>query len=266
MKKIYLFITVATLAFSCNEISKTKEVNENSNNYIQWSNGNELHDEMIWSGINHFLNIEREKAFVFFEKAVKIDSTSFAAHVMLSTLSLPDSEQQELHYQLAKTYSKNKNENSKRFVTLLDIKSENGNRGIWGSTKEKNEIWEKMYESEPRGGFIQFHRAISNPSLTERIGYLEEVKKAWGEPNNAAVINYLGYLYYQNGDKEKSEESFKKYLELYPEGYNSLDSMAEFYMFEKNYDEAKKYYEMVLNVFPYSNSARSSLNEIKKMK
>ena len=52
--------------------------------------------------------------------------------------------------------SKNKNENSKRFVTLLDIKSENGNRGIWGSTKEKNEIWEKMYESEPRGGFIQF--------------------------------------------------------------------------------------------------------------
>ena len=42
--------------------------------------------------------------------------------------------------------------------------------------------------------------------------------------------------------------------------------MAEFYMFEKNYDEAKKYYEMVLNVFPYSNSARSSLNEIKKMK
>ena len=42
--------------------------------------------------------------------------------------------------------------------------------------------------------------------------------------------------------------------------------MAEFYMFEKNYDEAKKYYEMVLNVFPYSNSARSSLNEIKNMK
>ena len=212
------------------------------------------------------LNIEREKAYVFFEKAVKIDSTSFAAHVMLSTLSLPNSEQQELHYQLAKTYSKNKNENSKRFVTLLDIKSVNGNRGIWGSTKEKNEIWEKMYESEPRGGFIQFHRATSNPILTERISYLEEVKEAWGEPNNAAVINYLGYLYYQNGDKEKSEESFKKYLELYPEGYNSLDSMAEFYMFEKDYDEAKKYYEMVLNVFPYSNSARSSLNEIKNMK
>ena len=156
MKKIYLIITVATLAFSCNEISKTKEADEDTNNYIEWSNGNELHDEMIGSGIYHFLNIEREKAYVFFEKAVKIDSTSFAAHVMLSTLSLPNSEQQELHYQLAKTYSKNKNENSKRFVTLLDIKSENGNRGIWGSTKEKNEIWEKMYESEPSSDLFNF--------------------------------------------------------------------------------------------------------------
>ena len=123
-----------------------------------------------------------------------------------------------------------------------------------------------MYQSEPRGGFIQFFRATSNPNLSDRISKLEEVKELWGEPRNASVINYLGYLYYQNGDKGKSEESFKKYLKLYPDGYNSLDSMAEFFMFEKNYDEAKKYYEMVLNVFPFSYSARSSLNDLKNMK
>ena len=158
------------------------------------------------------------------------------------------------------------NENSKRFVSLLELKSENGKRGIWGFDKEKNKIWEKMYESEPRGKFIQFYRASTNPDLNERIKNLEEVKEAWGEPNNAPVINFLGYLYYRNGDKEKSEESFKRYMELYPDGYNSLDSMAEFFMFEKNYEEAKKYYEMVLNVFPYSTSARSSLNKIKEMK
>ena len=266
MKKIYLLTSIAILACSCNQISKTNEDAEDSNNYIQWSNGNELHDEMIFSGINHFINVEREKAYVFFEKAIKIDSASFGAHVMLSSLSLPNSEKQELHYQLAKKYSKNKNENSKRFVSLLDLKSENGNRGIWSFTKEKNEIWEKMYESEPRGKFIQFYRATSNPDLNERIKNLEEVKEAWGEPNNAAVVNFLGYLYYRNGDNEKSKESFKRYIELYPDGYNSLDSMAEFFMFEKNYDEAKKYYEMVLNVFPYSNSARSSLNKIKNLK
>ena len=266
MKNISLIISFMLLTYSCNEITKNKEVAEESNNYIQWTNGNELHDEMIWSGVNHFLNIEREKAYVFFEKAVKIDSTSFAAHVMLSTLSLPNSEKQEHHYKMAKKYSESKNENSKRFVSLLDLQNENGYRGVRGSTKEKNEIWEKMYQSEPRGGFIQFFRATSNPSLNERISKLEEVKELWGEPRNASVINYLGYLYYQNGDKEKSEDSFKKYLELYPDGYNSLDSMAEFFMFEKNFDEAKKYYEKVLNVFPFSNSARSSLNDLKNMK
>ena len=108
-----------------------------------------------------------------------------------------------------------------------------------------------MYEAEPRGAFIQFHRARSNPDLITRIKNLEELSSKWGEPNNAAIINFLGYHYYQNGDKEKSKQAFEKYLELYPQGYNSLDSMAEFYMYEKNYDEAKKYYKMVLNQFPF---------------
>ena len=104
----------------------------------------------------------------------------------------------------------NKNENSKRFVSLLDIKSKNGNRGIWGSSAEKNSIWEEMYDAEPRGRFIQFYRATSSPDLNQRIKKLEELREKWGEPNNAAVINYLGYLYYQSGNKEKSKDCTDK--------------------------------------------------------
>ena len=37
-------------------------------------------------------------------------------------------------------------------------------------------------------------------------------------------------LYYRNAKKNLDMEV----------GYNSLDSMAEFFMFEKNYEEAKK--------------------------
>ncbi len=40
---------------------------------------------------------------------------------------------------------------------------------------------------------------------------------------------------------------------------------GEFFMYEKDYDEAKKYYEMVLDIFPFSNSALTSLNEIEKL-
>ena len=262
-----MLIFISLLIFACDNSKGTNQQNsDQQGNYIQWTNGDPLHDEMIRSGIGHFLNIEREKAYVFFEKAVKLDSTSFAAHVMMSTMSPPNSEKQEAHYELAKKYSANKNENSKRFVSLLDIKSENGYRGIWGSSKEKNAIWEKMYKADPRGAFIQFHRARSNPDLITRIKNLEELSSKWGEPNNAAIINFLGYHYYQNGDKEKSKQAFEKYLELYPQGYNSLDSMAEFYMYEKNYDEAKKYYKMVLNQFPFSISAGAALKNIETLK
>ena len=120
-------IFISLLIFACDNSKGTNQQNsDQQGNDIQWTNADPLHDEMIRSAIGHFLNIEREKAYVFFEKAVKLDSTSFAAHVMMSTMSLPNSEKQELHYKLAKRYSADKNENSKRFVSLLDIKTENG--------------------------------------------------------------------------------------------------------------------------------------------
>ena len=96
---------------------------------------------MIRSGIGHFLNIEREKAYVFFEKAVNPTLLHLQAHVMMSTMSPPNFRKTRITYKLKKIFYKN--ENSKRFVSLLDIKTENGYRGIWGSSKEKNSIWEK---------------------------------------------------------------------------------------------------------------------------
>jgi len=263
MKKILFIILGLLYITSCQQ---ENQVSDETDNYIEWATGDKLHDEMIWSGIEHFLNIEREKAYVFFEKAIELDSTSFAAHVMIATMSLPNSEKQEIHYDLAKKHAIGKNENSKRFVSILDIKSENGNRGIRGSSKEKNDIWEKMHESEPRGWFIRFFAATSHPDLNKRIEKLEKLNEIPNGPNKASIINYLGYLYYQAGNLDKSKESFQKYLELRPNGYNSFDSMAEFYMYQKDYKEAKKYYKMVLNLFPFSNSARTSLNQIENLK
>ena len=34
------------------------------------------------------------------------------------------------------------------------------------------------------------------------------------------LINFLGYLYYRNGDSKKT---FEKYLDIYSQGYNSLE-------------------------------------------
>jgi len=59
MKKIFLGFLITISVLSCDKMSENVQGGEESNNYIQWSNGDALHDEMIRSGINLFLNIER---------------------------------------------------------------------------------------------------------------------------------------------------------------------------------------------------------------
>ena len=67
MKKILFIILGLLYITSCQQ---ENQVSDETDNYIEWATGDKLHDEMIWSGIEHFLNIEREKAYVFFEKAI----------------------------------------------------------------------------------------------------------------------------------------------------------------------------------------------------
>ena len=81
MKKILFLISI--LFFSCKE--KT-EIAETPNTGIMWFNDNPDHTSIIIEGIQHFENIEFEKAYVFFEKAIKLDSTLFAHHVMLASI------------------------------------------------------------------------------------------------------------------------------------------------------------------------------------
>ena len=153
MKNFLILIITSLLIFACDNSKATNQKNsDQQGNYIQWTNGDPLHDEMIRSAIGHFLNIEREKAYVFFEKAVKLDSTSFAAHVMMSTMSLPNSEKQELHYKLAQRYSADKNENSKRFVSLLDIKTRTDTE-VYGIFKRKKCYMGENVRSRTKGSF-----------------------------------------------------------------------------------------------------------------
>ena len=81
---------------------------------------------------------------------------------------------------------------------------------VYGDLQKKKILYGKMYEVEPRGAFIQFLKAISS-RLTSRIKNLEELSLKWGEPNNAAIINFLGY-HYRNGDKENQKKLLKNTL------------------------------------------------------
>ena len=80
----------------------------------------------------------------------------------------------------------------------------------------------------------------------------------------APIVNTLGYFYYDLGNKEKAKSLFEEYIELYPNGYNSYDSMGEFYYNEGDMENAKKFYSKAKEMYPSSVSANTMLDELNK--
>ena len=105
MKKGIALLLIIISVLSC----KNQVKESTASTGIMWFNDNPNHREIILEGIRHFENIEFEKAYVYFEKAVRLDSTLFAPHVMLASLSRPNSAQQEYHYEKAKELVMDKN-------------------------------------------------------------------------------------------------------------------------------------------------------------
>ena len=261
MKKIVSFIVLTLLIFSCQQ-NNPKESTANTG--IMWFNDNPNHTEIIIEGIRHFENIEFEKAYVYFEKAVRLDSTLFAPHVMLASLSRPNSAQQEYHYEKAKELVMDKNENSKRFVSLLDFKNDFGKRSMMGRG-EKIKIWDDMIKDAPNGRFIQFYHAWSRATIEERIKAMENLlalRLNNGSTDYAHILNVLGYSYMDSDNLEKAKTLFEEYISQYPSGYNPFDSMGEFYFAQKDYENAKIYYNKALDAYPAANSPFQKLQEI----
>ena len=261
MKKIASFIVLTLLIFSCQQ---NNPIESTASTGIMWFNDNPNHREIILEGIRHFENIEFEKAYVYFEEAVRLDSTLFAPHVMLASLSRPNSAQQEYHYEKAKELVMDKNENSKRFVSLLDFKNDFGKRNMMGRG-EKIKIWDDMIKDAPDGRFIQFYHAWSRATIEERIKAMENLlalRLNSGSTDNAHILNVLGYSYMQSDNLEKAKSIFEEYISQYPSGYNPFDSMGEFYFTQKDYENAKIYYNKALDAYPAANSPFQKLQEI----
>jgi Tfp pilus assembly protein PilF len=227
---------------------------------IMWMGDDEIANYMVWRAIDHQMNIEREMAYTLFNAAVTKDPTLFAPHVALAMLSNGDA--REHHKAEAKKLVEGKNEVSKLYVSLLDITRETENRAdVWRST------WKKMYDLAPDGShFVQFNYARSREDVKERIMELEKLaaKLEKEERNSGHVHNLLGYTYYAEGDKEKAKAHLDKYMELRPDGYNSYDSMAEYYLNEGDMENALAYYKKARMHYPAAMNAVNKIKEIEE--
>jgi tetratricopeptide (TPR) repeat protein len=214
---------------------------------------------MVWHGIDHLMNIEREKAITFFEGAVATDPSLFAPHVVLANLSWGDVRKH--HIAEAKRLVDGKNEVSQLFVSLLDV-----DRKAEDAADQRRAIWKKMYGLAYDGKFVNYIYARSLEDAKERIMELEKLAAKLEKvgQNNGHVHNILGYTYYTEGDKVKAKAHLDKYLELRPNGYNAYDSMAEFYMNEADMENALKYYKATREHYPGALNAMNKIREIEE--
>jgi len=255
MKLISLFALIAIVSFACQQAPQ--EEPSPIHDGINWEGENEIANYLAIEGIGHWQNIEFEKAYTFYEKAVELDPGLFASHTALGLLS--SGEKREYHKEMANKYVENENETSKLFVSLLDFENDSTTQ------EQRRVVWAKMHELS-NGPFIHFRYAISRADSLETMAELDKLMSFLDEIewNTAHIYNIKGYGYQIIGDLDQGTAEIEKYMEAYPEGYNPIDSRAEFYLFAGDTAKAIEYYEKTVERFPYATSANTALRNLSK--
>ena len=97
--------------------------------------------------------------------------------------------------------------------------------------------------------YQEIQKLISSGSEKEAIGALEMFLAIY--PEYALAHNDLGVLYYKDGDKERSLQHYQKAAELQPENITFQKNLADFYYVELGrVEEAMGIYVKVLSINP----------------
>jgi len=262
MKNIFL-ITLLIVLIGCQE-KKDPFIHPASleGNYIEWLGDNRIANELALTGMYHFMNAEQEKAFTYFEEALRYDPSMFAPHVCLAEMSADGSQKQKYHIEQAKKNVEDNNITSKKFVSILDAEPD----GYWGyfDSSKALELWKEMHELEPKGNFIKAFYAYNIKDNDESIKMLEKFANQAKEEGERYehLLNTLGYKYMAKGDVSTASSYFIAYIKEYEDGYNPYDSMGEFWLKKGDTLTAKSYYQKAIEKFPFARNARGVLDQI----
>lgn len=244
MKKITISILsmLALLLFSFSSISQKK---------MMWTTKSQAAKDLALKGANHMLNAEFAEGYQNLSEALKLDPDFTVALVLMSNLTV--GETKKAFTERALKSSTDKTDGEKLFASLSDPKN----------TQEKNrDTWAKLHEMFPDGEMIGDLYAQTRATPEEQFAAAQDFIKKF--PNHPAMYNTIAY-YYMNIKKDTAmaKQNFEKYISLYPDGCNPYDSMGEYYLNTGDMENAKKYYTMALEKYPFN---ISSINALQKMK
>ena len=255
MKKSILNILGMLVLFFSTTLVQGQSVNASAKKVLPVTTISKAAKELALKGANHFMNVEFAEAYSDFSNALKLDPNFTFAQVFMSFLST--GETAKIYAQKALKSVKNKTEGEKLFASLIDEKNNSREAGA--------EIWGKLHKMYPDCNLSQTYYSVTRATQEERFAAAEAYIKKF--PKDPWMYKTIGY-YYMNDkkDMETAKKNFEKYIALYPKGCNPYDSMGEYYLNNGDVENAEKYYNMALEIYPFSNSSLNALEKIKAEK
>ena len=111
------------------------------------------------------------------------------------------------------------------------------------------------YAIEPRLGYAYPASAIGNYS--EVLKQYEKILEI--TPNNSIVLHRIGLIYYGRDDHQKAEKYFEKVVNLYPFDYEALTMLAWTKLKLNKAREAKALFQKALLNTPSGSTAAEGL-------
>jgi tetratricopeptide (TPR) repeat protein len=258
MRKIFQGLTGILLALLIVQpgLAQKKDVKQVSSKQssqlktMTWTTKSTAAKQLAQEGAGYFMNIEFPQAYEKFKAALKLDPDFTVALVFMTNLTEGDVKK-EFARRAIKSAA-NKTEGEKLFASIVKE----------GTTAETNrDVWAKLHEMFPDGDMIGTYYVVTRATAEERFTAAQNYIDKF--PKNAWMYNTIAYYYMQDKkDLAKAKECFEKYIELYPEGYNPYDSMGEYYLNAGDTANAKKYYTMAVEKYPFSNSSVQALQKM----
>ncbi|MGI8582022.1 MAG: tetratricopeptide repeat protein [Chitinophagaceae bacterium] len=248
MRKIFvgMLSMLVLLSLSVPSISQKKS----SEKTMPWTTKSKAAKDLASSGADHLMNAEFPQAYTDLLAAVKLDPNFTVALTLLSNQTT--GETQKMYAQRALKTAADKTAGEKLFASLADAKMTQDSR---------REVWDKLHTMFPDGAMIGNFYVQTRATPEERFAAAQDYIKKF--PTQPAMYNTIAYYYMQDKkDNDMAKQNFEKYISLYPKGSNPYDSMGEFYLNTGDTANARKYYNLSLEKYPFSTS---SVNAIQKM-
>ena len=140
------------------------------------------------------------------------------------------------------------------------------------SAQEKTEMsWKKIVENNSEtSAAVYFANALKKEGKDYANDVLEKMKtlEASGDKDiyfKETEFNTLGYVFLFNKHVDESIFVFKTTIKMYPESWNTYDSMGEALLVAGKYDKSRKYYDKSIAMNPENKNGKEMLAKLDKL-